>query len=82
MADSNSELRKIRARLRSYERKLQKEKKERGFYRDGAGKRYQTGPHYMLLEDDEDALAAFLWFEKEFSDDAGEPRHGLSLREI
>lgn len=68
---------KIRARLRSYERKLQKEKREHGFYRDGAGKRYQIGPHYMLLGDNEGALAAFQWFEKEFSDDAGEPGHLL-----
>ena len=68
---------KIRSRLRSYERKLQKEKQEHGFYRDGAGRRYLIGPHYMLLEDDEGANAAFQWFEKEFSDDAGEPGHLL-----
>jgi len=68
---------KIRARLRSYERKLQKEKKEHGFYRDGAGKRYQVGPHYLLLGDNDGALAAFQWFEKEFPDDSGEPGHFL-----
>ena len=39
-----SDKQKIRSRLRSYERKLEKEKKEHGFYRDGAGKRYQIGP--------------------------------------
>ena len=77
MGDSSSELQRIRARLRSYERKLQREKKEHGFYRDGAGKRYQIGPHYMLLADNEGALAAFQWFEREFSDDAGEPAHSL-----
>ncbi len=68
---------KIRSRLRSYERKLQKEKKEHGFYRDGAGKRYQIGPHYMLLGDNNGAIAAFQWFAKEFSDDVGEPGHLL-----
>ncbi len=68
---------KIRSRLRSYERKLEKEKKEHGFYRDGAGKRYQIGPHYMLLGDNDGALAAFQWFAKEFSDDVGEPGHLL-----
>ncbi len=73
----NSDKQKIRSRLRSYERKLQKEKKEYGFYRDGAGKRYHIGPHYMLLGDNDGALAAFRWFEKEFSDDAGEPAHLL-----
>jgi hypothetical protein len=77
MADSNDDVRKIRSRLRSYERKLQKEKKEHGFYRDGAGKRYRIGPHYMLLEDNDGALAAFQWFEKKFPDDSGEPGHLL-----
>ena len=72
-----TEEQKIRSRLRSYERKLQKEKKEYGFYRDGAGKRYQVGPHYLLLDDNEGALAAFEWFGKEFPDDVGEPGHSL-----
>ena len=54
----NGDKQKIRARLRSYERKLQKEKEQYGFYRDGAGKRYQVGPHYMLLGDNEGALGA------------------------
>ena len=74
---TDADRKKIRSRLRSYERKLQKEKREHGFYRDGAGKRYQIGPHYMLLGDNEGALAAFQWFEKEFSDDVGEPAHLL-----
>jgi hypothetical protein len=73
----STEKQKIRSRLRSYERKLQKEKKEHGFYRDGAGKRYQIGPHYMLLGDNDGALASFQWFEKEFPDDVGEPGHYL-----
>ena len=68
---------KIRSRLRSYERRRRKEKKEHGFYRDGAGERYQIGPHYILLGDNEGALAAFRWFAKEFSDDTGEPGHLL-----
>ncbi len=77
MADSDSDKQKIRSRLRSYERKLQKEKKEYGFYRDGAGKRYQVGPHYMLLGDLDGALAAFQWFDREFDDDVGVPEHFL-----
>ena len=68
---------KIRARLRSSERKLRKEKEKYGWYDDGAGKRYQVGPHYMLLDDNEGALAAFQWFEKEFPDDIGVPDHFL-----
>ena len=31
----------------------------------------------MLLEDSDGAVAAFRWFEKEFSDDTGEPGHLL-----
>ena len=72
-----TEEQKIRSRLRSYERKLQKEKKEYGFYRDGAGKRYQVGPHYMLLDDNDGALGAFQWFDTEFPDDVGVPDHFL-----
>ena len=74
----DDEKKKIRARLRSYERKLRKEKEKYGWYDDGAGKRYQIGPHYMLLDDNDGALAAFQWFEKEFPDDIGVPDHFLS----
>ncbi len=72
-----SEEQKIRSRLRSYERKLQQEKKKYGYYHDGAGRRYLIGPHHMLLDDNDGALAAFQWFAKEFSDDVGEPGHLL-----
>ena len=37
-----TERQKIRSRLRSYERKLQQEKKEYGYYNDSADKRYLT----------------------------------------
>ena len=77
MKEPHQDTRRIRARLRSYERKLRTEKERYGFYRDGAGKRYQVGPHYMLLADNEGALGAFRWFEKEFPDDVGEPGHLL-----
>jgi hypothetical protein len=72
-----TEQQKIRSRLRSYERKLRLEKEKFGSYDDSAGKRYQIGPHYMLLGDDEGALAAFEWFEREFDDDVGVPDHSL-----
>jgi hypothetical protein len=74
---TQTEQQKIRSRLRSYERKLQQEKKKFGCYSDGAGKRYQVGPHYMLLGDNEGAHAAFEWFEQEFDDDSGKPDHTL-----
>jgi hypothetical protein len=73
----NGDEQKIRSRLRSYERKLQQEKKKYGYYNDGTGKRYQVGPHYMLLDDNDGALSAFEWFEKEFPDDIGVPDHFL-----
>ena len=72
-----TEQQKIRSRLRRYERKLQQEKRKSGYYHDGAGKRYQIGPHYMLLGDNEGALKAFAWFEREFDDDIGTPDHSL-----
>lgn len=72
-----TEEQRIRSRLRSYERKLRQEKKKFGDYSDGAGKRYEIGPHYLLLGDEEGALAAFEWFEREFDDDVGRPDHGL-----
>lgn len=77
MAASKDELRKIRNRLRSYERKLRREKQRWGCYDDSAGKRYLVGPHYLLLGDDAGALAAFQWFGTEFPDDTGEPGHLL-----
>jgi len=74
---AQSEQQKIRSRLRSYERKLRQEKNRFGCYHDGAGKRYQIAPHYMLLCDNEGALAAFEWLEQEFNDDVGTPDHSL-----
>lgn len=74
---AQSEQQKIRSRLRSYERKHQQEKSTFGCYHDGAGKRYQIAPHYMLLGDNEGALAAFEWFAQEFDDDVGTPDHLL-----
>ncbi len=64
---------KLRARIRSYERKLEKEKEEFGFCRDGSGKRYLLGPLYMLMGDIDGAIKSFKWFEAAFPDDTGEP---------
>jgi hypothetical protein len=69
----DDETKRIRSRLRSYERKLQQEKKKYGYYSDGGGRRYHIAPHYMLLDDNEGALAAFAWFDTEFDDDVGKP---------
>lgn len=77
MVDIPTDAKKIRARLRSYERKLRKEKEQFGGYGDGAGKRYFVGPLYMLLGDQEGALKSFVWYAREFPDDIGEAGHFL-----
>lgn len=64
---------KIKARIRSYERKLQEEQKEYGFINDGYGRRYLLGPLYMLINDNEGTLRSYAWFEAEFPNDVGEP---------
>jgi hypothetical protein len=69
---------KIRTRIRSYERKLRKEKEKYGDYSDGYGKRYLLGTLYLLMDDTEGALTYFDWFEQEFPDDSGDTIHYLS----
>jgi hypothetical protein len=68
-----TEQQKIRSRLRRYERKLRKEKEMHGGYDDGGGRRYEVAPNYLLLNDNDGALAAFRWFEQDFPDDVGVP---------
>lgn len=40
---------------------------------DGFGKRYFLGPFYLILGDIQGAIESYEWFEREFSDDVGEP---------
>ncbi len=68
---------KIRARIRRYERALRKEYEETGFYGDGYGKRYWLGPLYLLMDDLEGALQSFAWYEETFPDDTGHPMQFL-----
>ncbi len=68
---------KIRERIRRYERALRKEHEETGFYSDGYGKRYLLGPLYLLMDDTEGALKSFAWFGETFPDDSGDPMHLL-----
>jgi len=68
---------KIKARIRSYERKLQEEQEEHGFINDGYGRRYLLGPLYTLIDDTEGALRSYAWFEAQFPNDVGEPMHYL-----
>ena len=53
------EPKKIRARVKRYERELQKEQKKFGGISDGAGKRYLVGPLYLLMDDVTAAMEAF-----------------------
>jgi len=64
---------KIKERIRRYERALKAEVQTFGMLDDGAGKRYLLGPLYMLMGDLRGALASFAWFEQACPDDTGEP---------
>jgi tetratricopeptide (TPR) repeat protein len=77
MLEFPNEPKKIRARIRRYERKLRKEYEATGFYGDGYGKRYLLGPLYLLMGDLEGALKSFEWFAQTFPDDTGEPIQNL-----
>lgn len=68
---------KIRERIRRYERGFREEQARFGAIRDGAGKRYSLGPLYLLMGDVPGALEAFRWFEEQFPDDSGEPGNHL-----
>ena len=64
---------KIRAKIRRYERILRNERAEHGFISDGYGKRYLLGTMYMQLGNIEGAMESFEWFQRTFPDDVGEP---------
>ena len=67
----------IRERIGGYQRKLRAEKTRWGVIHDGAGKRYLLGPLFLVLDDLDNAINCFRWFEAEFPDDCGEPGHHL-----
>ena len=73
MFEFPKEPKKIRARIRRYERKLRKEYEATGFYSDGYGKRYLLGPLYLLMGDLDGALKSYEWFAQTFPDDIGDP---------
>ncbi len=65
---------KLKAKLRRYERELRQEQaRHGGFLDDSGGKRYLLGPMYLLLDDTAGAIASFNWFETTLPDDSGEP---------
>jgi len=68
-----TEPRKIKERIRRYERAFAKELRQSGMISDGSGKRYLLAPLYLMLIDVEGAYKYFEWFQKTFPDDVGEP---------
>jgi tetratricopeptide (TPR) repeat protein len=68
---------KIRARIRRYERELRKEYETFGAFDDSYGKRYLLGPLYLLMGNLDGALQSYAWFDKNFPDDVGDPMQYL-----
>ena len=64
---------KVKSTISRYNSALQKEYEKFGYYRDGTGKRYLLFWLYFALNDLEKAEKYIEWYEKEFSDDIGEP---------
>jgi hypothetical protein len=63
----------LKNRISSYKTSLLKEKKKFGYVNDGEGKRYLLFSLYFVLNNIEEARDYIEWYEKEFSDDVGEP---------
>jgi len=63
----------LKKRISSYKASLLKEREKFGHVNDGAGKRYLLFPLYLALNNMEEANEYIEWYEKEFSDDVGEP---------
>lgn len=68
-----SDKKRIRQRANRNRRALLKEKDKYGSYDDSGGKRYRIGVDYLASGDVEKAIEYYRWFEREFSDDGGEP---------
>lgn len=56
-------------------RALGNEQRKYGFIDDGAGKRYQIGPLFVLAGELQKAIDFFAWYEKFCAEDSGEPLH-------
>ena len=58
-------------------RALVNEQQKYGFIDDGAGKRYQIGPLFVLAGELKKAVDFFEWYQNFFAEDSGEPLHYL-----
>jgi hypothetical protein len=76
----------LKSQISSYKSSLLKEKKKFGFVDDGRGIRYLLFTLYFVLNDIAETKDYIEWYEKEFSDDIGEPIQklcwALSLRRM
>jgi hypothetical protein len=63
----------LKSRISSYNSAMRREKKDYNFISDGGGKRYLLFSLYFVLNDLDKSKKYFDWYEKEFSDDIGEP---------
>lgn len=68
---------KVKSTISRYRSSLKKEYEKFGAYRDGSGKRYLLFWLYFVLNDLKKAKEYIEWYEKEFSDDIGEPLQKL-----
>ena len=77
---------KLKSQISSYKSSLLKEKMKFGFVHDGQGNRYLLFTLCLVLNDIEETKDYIKWYEKEFSDDIGEPIQklcwALSLRRM
>jgi hypothetical protein len=61
---------KIKQRIRRYERSLRKNDPIHGL-RDGYGKRFLLGPLYLMLGNVQDTLDHYKWYQNAYPDDSG-----------
>jgi len=73
MTDFPTTEKALKQRISSYRRALDKEKQTHNFINDGYGKRHLLFCLYLLLSDHSKVQEYFDWYEKEFTDDAGDP---------
>ena len=57
---------KIKQRIRRYERSL---RKDNPLYGDGYGKRFLLGPLYFMLGNVQDTLDHYTWYQKTYPND-------------
>jgi hypothetical protein len=64
---------KVKSKITNIKRALASERKKFGGYFDKRGLRYAPPEYYLKLQDYKGALTYFRWFDKNFSDDSGNP---------